>query len=545
RISSTPVNIKTDDSGNVFMLGMMNDTVDFDPGPGVYTLDTTQGKMFIVKLDSAGNFRWAKNFGGDNTSGYGELCTDKNGNVICVCFAERSVDFDPGPGVFIPAERSTVILKFDNNGAVQWVKAFEKSAPTAGVIFGKGLGADVHGNIYIHGFVSGDGDFDPGPALFTLDCSTGPGGSFLCKLDKDGQLVWAKLLHCATGWAWWGAYSSGTLALGRRNDIYVTGSFSGSADFDPGPGVYTLSAGSSTSMEGYVTKFDQDGNFTWAKQISGVAIYYPCIALDPGDNVYLSGTYGLAMDADPGPYAYLLETKGTDSRNGFLLKLDSAGAFRWAKGYYWKGSIDYTNHIDIDRNGYLYLRRFLRDSSFLYNTAKQQFITAADKDGSSVLLKLSIAGTLLGSKTLAAASKKSNVSASYVDRYSNIYAGGSFYDTVLLDPYAAAKTITTKGANAVFLMKLAQSVPVSLHSFSTVENCSVYPNPTKGPLTLLIDGFEKEATTEVFSIDGRILLSQTTTQSRVALDIGHYPAGMYLVRVSDAQRKTYIKVLKQ
>ncbi len=54
--------VGVDQKGNVYSAGLFEHTVDFDLGPGVFTL--TEGAyssgIYISKLDSNGNFIWAK-----------------------------------------------------------------------------------------------------------------------------------------------------------------------------------------------------------------------------------------------------------------------------------------------------------------------------------------------------------------------------------------------------------------------------------------------------------------------------------------------------
>lgn len=52
--------ITTDPTGNMYTTGSFSGTVDFDPGPGSFTLTSSGGDIFISKLDAAGNFVWAK-----------------------------------------------------------------------------------------------------------------------------------------------------------------------------------------------------------------------------------------------------------------------------------------------------------------------------------------------------------------------------------------------------------------------------------------------------------------------------------------------------
>ena len=66
-----PLTILSTSSANVVLAGLFDNTVDFDPGPGVTTLtsfETTSGVFdddgFIVSYDSSGNFRWVHHVGG-------------------------------------------------------------------------------------------------------------------------------------------------------------------------------------------------------------------------------------------------------------------------------------------------------------------------------------------------------------------------------------------------------------------------------------------------------------------------------------------------
>src|SRR5436853_72571 len=86
---------------------------------------------------------------------------------------------------------------------------------------------------------------------------------------------------------------NGTASVVDANgNIYTTGQFaSTSADFDPGPGVYTLGCTGCipTSMvdDIFITKFDASGNFVWAKVI-GSTNYDDgyAIATDNSGNVF-------------------------------------------------------------------------------------------------------------------------------------------------------------------------------------------------------------------------------------------------------------------
>src|SRR5690606_17450658 len=57
--------ITTDDSGNVYTSGTFGGTVDFDPGVPTFNLSAIGSgrSIFVQKLDSTGNFKWAVSIG--------------------------------------------------------------------------------------------------------------------------------------------------------------------------------------------------------------------------------------------------------------------------------------------------------------------------------------------------------------------------------------------------------------------------------------------------------------------------------------------------
>ena len=54
--------VGVDAQGNVYSAGLFSNTMDFDPGPGLFTITsgTAHSSIYILKLDAAGNFVWAK-----------------------------------------------------------------------------------------------------------------------------------------------------------------------------------------------------------------------------------------------------------------------------------------------------------------------------------------------------------------------------------------------------------------------------------------------------------------------------------------------------
>ncbi len=311
-----------DGSGNIYTTGFFQGTADFDPGPGGALL-TSAGQLdiFIQKMDSAGNFLWAKRMGGTDRDEGRSLALDAAGNVYTTGYFRETVDFDPGPGVInlIPEGYWDIFVqKLDSSGNFRWAKAM--GGPNSELATSLALDADA--NVYTTGRFQGVADFDPGLGTALL---TGAGSLdvFIQKMDSSGSFLWAK------GMGGTGLDLGSSLAVDTAGNAYITGWFEGTADFDPGPGTALLT--SAGFMDIFVQKLDNAGNLSWAKRMGGVSLDQGYgITLDGSGNLYTIGKFYGTVDFDPGPGTVSLTSVG--SEDIFIQKLNSAGNFLWAKG---------------------------------------------------------------------------------------------------------------------------------------------------------------------------------------------------------------------
>jgi hypothetical protein len=89
-----------DAAGNIYITGMYEGVVDFDPGVGE-DWHTSNGStdIFVCKFDAGGSFKWAQTLGGDETVGIWDeghgLAIDVSGNLFITGRFMGTVDFDP------------------------------------------------------------------------------------------------------------------------------------------------------------------------------------------------------------------------------------------------------------------------------------------------------------------------------------------------------------------------------------------------------------------------------------------------------------------
>jgi hypothetical protein len=90
-----------------------------------------------------------------------------------------------------------------------------------------GIAADASGNVYTTGYFNGTTDFDPGAAVYNLT-PVGSDDIFISKVDVNGDFVWAISIGGT------GSDNANAIAVDNAGNIYTTGFFNGTVDFDPG-----------------------------------------------------------------------------------------------------------------------------------------------------------------------------------------------------------------------------------------------------------------------------------------------------------------------
>lgn len=337
-----------DSSGDIYSTGMFyGGTVDFNPGVGIFNLTSTGiADIFITKLNSSGNFVWAKAIGGTGyCGGWGSITLDGFGNVYTTGQFNGTADFDPGVGTFnltvSGLNYSIFISKLDSSGNFIWAKAMGDANYYN---YGRSIKLDVSGNVYTTGVFSGPGDFNPGIGIFNLNFTGGVGDAniFISKLNNSGNFIWAKAI-CGTLNA-----SGNAIALDDSDNIYITGDFSGTVDFDAGSGIFNLTSAGGIYFTTYILKSDSSGNFLWLKSFDGINGNHGfSIDVDSFENVYTTGPCAGTTDFDPDSLATF-----NISVNGFYVsKLNSSGLFLWAKTV--SGASSFSIVSDASGNEYI------------------------------------------------------------------------------------------------------------------------------------------------------------------------------------------------
>jgi hypothetical protein len=294
---------------DIFKLGAGNGTVQWEvpiPGTGgpsasvavgpsgdVYVAGTTaSAQAFVAKLDPSGNILWNQPLGGSSTTGLA-VAVDSAEHVYML-YASATATTNPSKKHAPPPPPTynfQVVSLNAANGSTLWSGSVGSYGLLSG--YGAGITVDSAGNVY----VAGGGAGVSNGAFFVAKLAPGSNGSLFQSWNEQ---------FSGNGWA------SGVAVDGAGN-VYTTGSFYGSVNFDPGPGTFILQSASGTN-DCFVSELDTNGNFVTALDtVRGVSPnnrnnYGRAIALDSSGNLYTTGSLRGTADFDPGSGTYDLSS---------------------------------------------------------------------------------------------------------------------------------------------------------------------------------------------------------------------------------------------
>ena len=322
--------IKIDVNGDVFVTGQFTGTMNLG-GSDLTSLGLSD--IFVAKLSGAnGAYIWSKSFGnslGDDV-GYA-LATTSNGDVVVTGLYYKSVDFGGGALTSIfDGQRSFVVRLAGSNGAHVWSKSFWNTATDIGY----GVAVDSSDNVFVTGYFYGRINF--GGTEFT---SFGYTDTFLVKLSGvNGAHLWSKQLGGTLDEI---AYGIATDSLG---DVIITGRFAGSSNFGGTP----LTSVGLTDI--FMAKYaGSNGGHVWSKR-AGANDYDQgqSVATDSSNNVIFTGSFKNSVSFGGTP----LTNRG--SEDIYVVKYDASGTHIWSKGYGGTGS-DVGLGVATDSNGNAFL----------------------------------------------------------------------------------------------------------------------------------------------------------------------------------------------
>jgi hypothetical protein len=305
----------------------------------------------------------------------------------------------------------------------QQYMSWAQGGGNAGIDLGWNNETDAAGNVYSCGVFSGTIDADPGSGVFNLT-SNGVRSFYLIKYNASGNFLWAL---SAGGSA---LNNFCIVAIDPAGNPVLSGTFSGTVDFNPGPGTFNLTA---QAEDIFVVKYNTSGQMIWAIQAGGAGNESAgdC-AIDLSGNICITGDY---------------------SQVGTVLKLNSAGTVLWTKQFasvspsFSKGASVAVDALDnILVTGLFSGTVDFNPGAGVLNLTSQSYL-----DG--FLTKLDATGNFMWAKHIVKSSGVSLGTSLVGDVAGNSYVIGRFEGTADFDPGPGTITATANGFNDLFVSK--------------------------------------------------------------------------------------------
>ena len=312
------LSLDIDNQNNLYATGYFNGNCDLDPGVGQFNVSSVgSSDIFIIKLNSIGNFVFGRTVGGTSgTTVSGGSCGRSikvsSSNILVTGYFDGTQDFNPGTGVFnltSNGQFDCFVLKLDLSGNF----IFAKSFGGIGNDDSYSVGYDANDNIYLCGLFNSTVDFDPsaGTSSFT---SSGLIDGFLLKLNNLGNYQWCNRIG-GTG----NDFSYG-LALDAYNNIFITGYFSSSVDFDNTASQLLLTSNGLKDI--YVAGYNSSGTIIYAQNYGSTSDDEGYGIASSGSEIYLTGYFQNTVDFDGGTNVSNLTSSGI--QDAFVLKLTNS-----------------------------------------------------------------------------------------------------------------------------------------------------------------------------------------------------------------------------
>ncbi len=299
--------LDVDRHGNIYVAfrAISADTIDFDPGPGIFNQSSDGSDIFFAKYSGNGSFHWVKRIaiGNGSTQALTDVYAIKVDSLKNIYVSGRfatTIDLDPGPGTLSYSNPGGFncscsvgfYVKTDSSGNLLWGKMDHYNAITTDV--------DVHdqtGRIILSG-IPGFGGGKP----FRCLSANGVG---LDSLNSSNIVA-----HCAR--------------FDKSGNFYFSGNYRDlGSDFNWGAGTYIMGTQASYETQGFVTRYSSNRTFQWATNFNPT-----------NDTTYRGQNYEVNVHSDGNALVTFRESDGIGQKRGFLKISSANGAILWVPSIY-------------------------------------------------------------------------------------------------------------------------------------------------------------------------------------------------------------------
>ncbi|HET6349064.1 MAG TPA: T9SS type A sorting domain-containing protein [Candidatus Krumholzibacteria bacterium] len=250
---------------------------------------------------------WVERFGSTGSDIAYDAVVDGAGNIIVVGSFTGSVDF--GGGALTSAGGADIfIAKYDATGAHVWSKRFGSTGDDVA----KSVAHDIFGGICVVGYFTGTVNFGG----VNIVSAGGASDYFIAYYNSSGVHNWSK------GFGGNGTDIATGVAMSTASDVFVTGTFQGSATL--GNGGHFAAGGA----DSFIEKYNSAGTNQWTKQFgSTLDDGGASVAVDGSGNVITTGFFQNTVNFGG---SNLVSAGNTDI---YFAKYNGTGTHQWSFRY--------------------------------------------------------------------------------------------------------------------------------------------------------------------------------------------------------------------
>ncbi len=315
--------VAVDELDNVYVCGYFTGVM--APTSSVSWNSVTTGKGYILKYTPGGSYIWGIVFGWPGYSAddsYPFSIQVSRGKIYTCGLLEGTSNFDPAgsaAGALSPSGRyDGYFAIYDTTGAFIYTNSISGTGTSD---WANNLALDASDNMYIIGTTQSPSlTFDPTAAGTSTVTCPGGGGNFdlfISKYNSAGAYQWGKVIGA-------GGDDMGIGVDVNGSNVFFTGSFHNTVDFDPSGSVSNLTSNGAYDI--YITKFDLSGNYVCGFNVGSTADDNAwSLSHDVSGNMLAAGAFsGSGTDFDPNTSSFPLTSSG--GTDGYLVKYNYAAS---------------------------------------------------------------------------------------------------------------------------------------------------------------------------------------------------------------------------
>lgn len=181
--------ISCDSDGNVFGVGGFRADLILNPEVDSLNILGSSDNLFILKLNNEGEFVWVKTVETEGVPQASFAINDDSGDLYVLGRFNSTIDFNNGiqPPLIIQTngENDIFLVKMNGNGQYIWARTWGNETNTDGL---RGLNRGADGRILLTLTFTESVDANPGPEELMLTSSGGT-DFYIVSIDTDGQFI--------------------------------------------------------------------------------------------------------------------------------------------------------------------------------------------------------------------------------------------------------------------------------------------------------------------------------------------------------------------